>query len=230
MINPFGFIATILYFKFAQKLKNIPYLGKFLSKIPPVVIAGILLIFTLDIFNIDYKKYNESANLITLMLIPATIALGYPIYKNIEILKKNKRIIYLSFLVATIVGIISTYIIGTILKANPNIILSMLPKSTTAPIAMEIAKQIGGVPELCVCVVVLTGIFGSLFGHKLLEIFKVKNNIAIGLSIGAASHVIGTSKCIEKGNEKQIASASIAIVMIGVLTAILTPLFLLILN
>ena len=222
MINPFGFIITILYFKLGVFLKRY----KIFSKIPPIVTAGVLLIYTLDFFNINFQKYNESATYLTLMLIPATIALGYPIYKNIELLKKYKRIIYSAFFIATLVAIAGTYIVTKICHSELKIIESMLPKSVTAPIAVEISKISGGIPELTTCVVVLTGVFGAIFGHKILNFIKVKSDIAIGLSIGAASHVIGTSKCVEIKKEKQIVMASIALVIVGILTAIIIPMFL----
>ena len=76
------------------------------------------------------------------------------------------------------------------------------------------------------CVVVFTGAFGGMFGHRILKLIGVKNDIAIGLSIGAASHVIGTSKCVEIQKEKQVVMASVALVIVGILTAILAPLFL----
>ena len=105
-MNLFGLISTVFYFKTAQKTKNIPVLNKF----PPILLAGIALILTLELFNIDFDTYNESAMFLTYLLIPSTIALGYPVYKNIELLKKNKRIIYTAFILATILAIISTYI------------------------------------------------------------------------------------------------------------------------
>ena len=84
----------------------------------------------------------------------------------------------------------------------------------------------GGIPELTVCVVVLTGVFGGMFGHRILKLINVKNDIAIGLSIGAASHVVGTAKCIETNKEKQIVMSSVALVIVGILTTIIIPLFL----
>lgn len=221
-MNLFGLISTVFYFKTAQKTKNIPVLNKF----PPILLAGIALILTLELFNIDFDTYNESATFLTYLLIPSTIALGYPVYKNIELLKKNKRIIYTAFILATILAIISTYIFAKICHCNINIIESMLPKSVTAPIAVEISKNLGGIPELTACVVVLTGVFGAMFGHKILKLIKVKSDIAIGLSIGAASHIIGTSKCVETNREKQIVMASVALVIVGILSAIVAPLFL----
>lgn len=226
MINPFGFIITIFYFKLSEFLKKYPIF----SKLPPIVMAGVLLILTLEIFHIDFSKYNESASFLTLMLAPATIALGYPIYKNIALLTKYKRVIYLSFFIATLVAIVGTYIIGRLCHSELSLIKSILPKSVTAPIAIEISKLSGGISELTACVVVLTGVFGALFGHKILKLINVKNDIAIGLSIGAASHVIGTAKCVEIQKEKQVVMASVSFIIVGILTAIIIPLFLYIMN
>lgn len=221
MINPFGFITTVVLFKVAEYLKKYPVF----SKIPPILLSGVVLIFILDYFHIDYKIYNESACFLTYMLMPATVALGYPLYKNIQILTKNKRIICLAFVIASIIAMISTYITAKLCHADMNLVISMLPKSVTAPIAVEISKSIGGVPELTACVVVLTGVCGAVLGHKILKLIHVKNDIAIGLSMGAASHVIATSKCIETGKEKQIVMSTLALVVVGVLTAILAPIF-----
>lgn len=217
MINPFGLIITIVLYKLAERLKKIP--------LPPLLISGIALILILKIFHIDFETYNESASYLTFLLIPATISLGYPLYKNYEILGQNKRVIYSGFVFAAICAIVTTYLTAKFCHTDLNLIISMLPKSVTAPIAIEITKASGGIPELTACVVVLTGIFGAILGHKILELIKVKNDIAIGLSIGAASHVLGTSRCIEKGKEKQIVMSTLSLVIVGILTAILIPIF-----
>ncbi len=221
-MNLFGLIISVLYFKIAQKTKKIPLLSKF----PPILTAGGALILTLVLFRIDFSTYNESAEYLTFLLIPSTVALGYPVYKNIELLKRNKRIIYAAFVLASVFAVISTYIIAKVCNCNIEVTESMLPKSVTAPIAIEISKNLGGIPELTACVVVLTGVFGAMFGHRILKLIKVKNDIAIGLSIGAASHIIGTSKCVEINKEKQIVTSSVALVIVGILTAFIAPLFL----
>lgn len=221
MINPLGLITTVALFKSAEMLKKYPIIGKF----PPVLISGIILILALDVFHIEFEKYNESACFLTYLLIPATVSLGYPLYKNVKVLVKNKRIIYTAFIFASIVAMLLTYVFAKLCHTDLNILISMLPKSVTAPIAVEISKTIGGVPELTACVVVLTGVCGAILGHKILELLKVKNDVAIGLSMGAASHVIGTSRCIEKGREKQIVMSTLALVMVGILTAIFAPAF-----
>lgn len=219
MISPWGLILTVLLYKIAEKFRSVP----FLKNIPPMLISGIVVIILLNLFHLDYSEYNQSAKFLTFMLIPATIALGYPLYKNINILTKNKRIIYSAFFAASLCAVFSTFLIAKICHTETNIIISMLPKSVTAPIALEISKNIGGVPEITICMVVLTGIFGAVTGHKILEFLKIKNDIAIGLAIGAASHVVGTSKCIEKGKEKQVVMSTLALVVVGIITTLILP-------
>ena len=221
MINPFGLILSVFLFKVFQYIK---IRGKHIP-LPPVLLAGIVIIIILKTFNIDFDVYNESGKYLTLSLIPAVVALGYPIFKHRDLLLKNKRIIYAGFLFATLLAIISTYFVAKFAHADLRIIVSMLPKSVTAPIAVEISRGMGGVPELTACVAVLTGVFGAVFGHKLLQLFKVKHDVAIGMAMGAASHVIGTARCAEKGRELQVVMASLALVMVGILTAIIAPIF-----
>lgn len=216
-----GFITTIFLFKIIEKNK-LPIV----SKIPPAVICAIVIILILELFKIDFNSYNKSANYLTYFLIPSTIALGYPIYKNIKLLKENKRIIHTSFFLGSTFAIIITYFCSKFLTQNSLIINSMLPKSTTAPIAIEISKNLGAIPELTVCAVVLTGAFGAIFGHKILKLIKVKNDTAIGLAIGSASHIMGTARCVELKNETQIASSSTALVLVGIIIAIIAPIFL----
>ena len=100
-----------------------------------------------------------------------------------------------------------------------------MPKTVTTPIAIEISKAIGGIPELTACMVCLTGIYGAMFSHKILKIFKIKSDIATGLSIGATSHVLGTSTCVERKREIQVVMATLALIIIGILTTLICVLF-----
>ena len=219
MIEYFGFFSTLILFLIYNKIKN-----KFFKKIPILISVGISLIFLLKIFNIDYKIYYSSASILSFMIAPATIALAYPMYKNSDILTKNKRILYPAILIGTFSAIISTYFCAKFLNADFNVIMSLMPKSTTMPIALEISKSIDGYIELTACIVALTGIFGGVFGHKILKSLKIKNDIAIGTALGSASHVIGTSACIERKRERQTTASTIALILVGLMSAIVIPL------
>ncbi len=217
MINFWGLIFTIILFEAAKKIRAKGHL----KIIPPMLTVAIFIIFFLKIMNIDYQEYNKSAGFLTLLLGPATIALAFPLSENIQLLTKNKRAVYFGFLIAVSTAILTTVILGKLFHADWQIITSLMPKTVTTPIAVEISKSIGGIPELTACLVAFTGIFGALFGHKILKICHIKSDIATGLAIGATSHVMGTSSCIEKKREKQVVMATLALIIIGILTSII---------
>ena len=215
-MNFFGLILTIILF-FIFKRFNL--------KIPIIISVGVLIILILKIFNIDYSTYNESASILSFLIAPATIALAMPMYKNYHILLTNKRALYPTLFLATIVAIISTYFCAKLFGADFKVIISMLPKSTTMPIALEISKLMGGYSEITAVVVALTGVFGGVLGHNILKLLKVKNDVSIGLALGSASHVIGTAACADRKKEKQTASSTIALIIVGILTTIMISLF-----
>lgn len=217
MINLWGLILTVVVFEIAKKCKKF----KCINKIPPMMLAGIILIVILCSLHIDYKDYNESACFLTLLLGPATISLALPLSDNAKLLTTNKRAVYFGFVIAAGTAIITTILLGKIFNADWELITSLMPKTVTTPIAVEISKAIGGIPELTACMVVLTGIYGAMFGHKILKTFKVKSDIATGLAIGASSHVLGTSTCIEKNRQRQVVMSTLALIIIGLLTTVI---------
>ncbi len=81
------------------------------------------------------------------MLGPATVALAIPIYekKNL-ILKEIKPIIFAIFLGIPF-AILVTFYLAKFFNLNQDIILTMIPRNVTAPIAMGIAELIGGIPS-----------------------------------------------------------------------------------
>ena len=139
-----------------------------------MMVTSIFLIIILYVFKIDYSEYNESACFLTLLLGPATIALAMPLSDNAKILLKNKRAVYFGFLIAVVTAIITTIVLGKIFNADWQLITSLMPKTVTTPIAIEISKTIGGIPELTACLVCLTGIYGAMFSHKILKVFLKK--------------------------------------------------------
>ena len=123
--------------------------------------------------------------------------------------------IFLSQLVGCVVGIVSVVAIAQLMGASREVVISLAPKSVTTPIAMEVSSTLGGIPSLTTAFVVTVGLFGAVFGFKVLEIWQ-------GLSMGTASHAVGTSRAMEKG-ETYGAYASLGLILNGVLTALLTP-------
>lgn len=211
--NLWGLALTLIVFFISIKI------SKYLKKIPPILLTGVFIILFLKYYNIPFESYNKSAGILTMLLGPATIALGYPLYKNLHLLKKNKRAIYAGFTIAILSALISTYFLGNLMHLNKELIMSILPKSITTPLAVETSSQIHGIPQITACIVFLTGLFGALFSHDILKHLKIKSDIAKGIAIGASSHVMGTSSCVEKKREIQITFSTVALIIVGILTS-----------
>lgn len=188
----------------------------------PILLTIALLILFLKLTGISYETYQEGGQLIEFWLKPAVVALGVPLYLQLEMIKKQLLPILLSQLVGCLVGIVSVVLVAKLLGATPDVICSLAPKSVTTPIAMEVSNTTGGIPSLTAAVVVLVGLFGAVFGFKILTLGRVKSPIAQGLSMGTASHAIGTSAAMEV-SRKYGAYASLGLTLNGILTSLLTP-------
>ena len=96
---------------------------------------------------------------------------------------------------------------------------SLIPKSVTTPIAMDVSLQLGGEPSITVAAVVVTGITGAILAPAFIRLFRVNNPIAAGVAIGTCSHALGTAKALEIG-EVEGAMSGIAIGVSGILTVL----------
>ena len=182
----------------------------------PILLTIAVLIIFLKMANISYETYNQGGHLIEFWLRPAVVALGVPLYLQLEMIKKQLLPILLSQLAGCIVGVISVVLIAQ------EVILSLAPKSVTTPIAMEVTKAIGGIPSLTAAVVVAVGLLGAICGFKTMKIMHVGSPIAQGLSMGTAAHAVGTSTAMDISS-KYGAYASLGLTLNGIFTALLTP-------
>ena len=197
-----------------------------LSIVPPIVFAcPAIILFLLYAPNVNYQQYKIGGDFINFLLGPATIALALPLYRNRHVIQANAFSITIGILVATLSAIFSVYLLGKSLGASEAVLLSLLPKSVTNPIALEITKTIGGIPPLTAAVIISTGMLGATINHKLLKILGVKNDLAAGIAIGASSHGIGTSVCAHV-SAVQLATGGVSIALTGIATSILIPLLL----
>lgn len=189
------------------------------SSLHPMITSTILIVLFITVFDIDYKIYNTGGSMISFLLGPATISLAVPLVNNLQVLKDNWQAILVGITVGSLSGIISVIIIAKFLQASLPVTLSLIPKSVTSPIAMDISQSLGGIPALTAVIVVVTGIFGALVGHNILRFFGVTNNIAIGLAMGASSHGLGTNRCLQE-NDLQGAVGGLSIALVGIATAV----------
>ncbi len=188
----------------------------------PILITIAALIALLQLTGISYETYEQGGQYIEFWLKPAIVALGVPLYQNLGQIRRQLLPILMSQLVGCLVGLVSVTLIASALGASHEVIVSLAPKSVTTPIAMEVCKTSGGIPSLTAAIVVIVGLFGAVFGFKILEVWHVRNPFSQGISMGTAAHAVGTSRAMEKG-ETYGAYSSLGLILNGVLTALLTP-------
>lgn len=182
-------------------------------------ISLFILIPLMVLFDIPYEAYNEGGQLITLMLAPATAALAVSIYHQIELLKERWLPVLVGCTVGALTSIGSVYGLCRLFGLSDQLTNSLLPKSVTTPIAVAVAENLGGIPSIAVAAVVITGLAGNLAAPALIKLFRVKDPVVAGLSIGACSHAMGTAKAVEIG-ETEGAMSGLAIGLCGLITVI----------
>lgn len=185
----------------------------------PLIIAIILVSAVLLIFRIPYDSYNEGGAIINMFLAPATACLAVSIYTKIELLKKNWLPIVVGASCGSLASMGSVYLMCRLFKLDEAMTASLIPKSVTTPIAVGVAGSHGGIVPITVVAVIFTGILGSILAPTLIKIFHVDDPMTAGLSIGACSHAVGTSKAIELG-ETEGAMSGLAIGICGILTVL----------
>lgn len=195
----------------------------------PILISIAVLICILMSAGIDYETYSEGGEYIDFWLKPAVVALGVPLYRQLESIKKQMLPLLAAELAGCVAGVVSVVLVADLLGASREVIMSLAPKAVTTPIAMEISSATGGIPSLTAAVVVCTGIFGGMAGFKMVKMSRVRSQIATGLSIGTAAHAVGTSAAMER-SERYGAFSSLGLTLNGLLTALLAPFILSILG
>lgn len=216
----FGVFISILFYWIGYKIQQ-RFRKPFLN---PLLLTIVFVITFLCLFDIDYESYNSSARYLTYFLSPATVCLAVPLYKQLSVLRKN----LVAVLVSIFAGCLAHFLVllGLTLLLSPpeNLVFSFLPKSVTTPIALGICNEIGGIEEITIIGVTFAGLLGPLLTPTILKLLHITNPIAQGLALGTASHAIGTSKAVEMG-EVPAAMSSLAIVITGIMTVVLVPIY-----
>ncbi|MEK3889705.1 LrgB family protein [Bacillus sp. FSL K6-3431] len=219
LIGLLSIFVTIIVF-FASKWLNNKYPHPLTI---PILISTIIIVIGLLVFNIAYETYFIGGQWIDHLLGPAVVALAFPLYQQRFTLKKNAIPIIIGVSFGSIIGVASGFIMGKWLALDPLIISSLLPKSVTSPVAMDIAHTVGGSPALAAVLVMIAGIGGAVMGPSLLKWVHVNHYLAKGVGMGSASHAIGTAKAMES-DVKAGAVSTVAMVLSAIIVSIITPL------
>lgn len=215
----FGLTMTLvaygLAYRLYQKAQGNPLLN-------PVVTAVGLLIVLLLVSGMPYRDYFAGAQFVHFLLGPATVALAVPLYRQLAQLKK----LWLPVLVALVAGVTiggaSAVKLAQWLGVDQQTVLSLAPKSVTAPVAMGIAERIGGLPSLTAVLVVTTGITGAVLGTRLFDLLRIRDERIRGVAMGVAAHGIGTARAFQV-NAAMGAFAGLAMALSALLASVLLP-------
>lgn len=188
----------------------------------PFLIALVLLLGILVIFGIPHDEYYQGNFPINNLLGVSVVALALPFYEQLPQIRKKWREILIILVFGTIVALFTGILFALLFGASQDVLAAVLPKSVSTPMAIAISQEIGGNVAISVVGVMIAGISGSIFGIPLLRLAGVRNLRAMGLSIGAVSHAIGTGRCMEY-SMKAGSYSSIALVACGVLSSMLSP-------
>ena len=159
----------------------------------PLLLGSIFVIILLSVLNIPYADYKVSAAPVNYLLLPATISLAIPLYEKWDLLKENAAAIIAGISVGTLVSLGSALALALALDLTQEQYATLLPKSVTTAISMDVAAELGGIAALTGAIVILTGIAGSLLAETVCKVFHITDPIAKGVGIGTAAHAVGTA-------------------------------------
>ncbi len=190
---------------------------------PPIVAASVFLVPMIIWLPLDYTQYYDGARWITFLLGPATVALAIPLYLQFHHIRAVFMPIAITLLVGAPLAAGCSLVIAWLLGVDLQILASIAPKSVTAPIAVSLSTQLGGIATLSVGIVALTGVLASLAVPLLARLLKISDHRIIGFSMGLNGHGIATAQAFEISPQAG-AFSSLAMGLTGTLTALLLPL------
>jgi len=188
----------------------------------PVLIAVVLLAGLLWATGTPYLTYFQGAQFVHFLLGPATVALALPLWDNRARMRRAAVPIVAGLFTGSVVAVSSALGIATAMGVDGHVLASLAPKSATAPIAIGIAENIGGLPTLTAVLVILTGIFGAVVATPLLNLLGLKDWRARGFAVGMAAHGIGTARAFHV-HPTAGAFAGLGMGLNAVLTALIAP-------
>lgn len=200
-------------------------LGLFLRKklkwgfLNPLLLSILAVILVLNVLDVDYETYNESAKYLSYLLTPATVCLAIPLYQQMDLLKENFWAIFWGITAGVLSSLGSVLGLAYLFGLSHEQYVTLLPKSITTAIGIGVSEELGGISTITVAVIIVTGVFGNIIGEAICKLFKIREPIAVGLAFGTASHAVGTAKALELG-EIQGAMSSLSIAVSGLLTVV----------
>jgi len=218
----FGLTATLSVYVLTQavyvRLEHAPWAN-------PVLWTVVALALLLAATGTSYPSYFSGAQFIHFLLGPAVVALAWPLWQRRAELRRRALPLLAAALAGGAVAAGSAVAIGWALGLPGEVLASLAPKSVTAPVAMGIAAQLGGIPALAAVFAVLTGLVGAVSAKYLFDALRIDSPEVRGFALGTASHGVGAARALQVHPDAG-AYAALALGLQVVLAALLMPLVL----
>ena len=216
----FGLTATLVTYVLAravyQRAGHAPWAN-------PVLWTVLLLALLLTLSGTPYPTYFSGAQFIHFLLGPAVVALAWPLWQRRTELRQRAAAVGVAALAGGAAAAGSAVGIGWALGLPTELLRSLAPKSVTAPVAMGIAEQIGGIPALAAVFAVITGLIGAVSAKYLFDALRVDAPEVRGFAIGSIAHGIGAARAMQVHPDAG-AYAGLALSLQVVLASLLMPL------
>lgn len=190
--------------------------------INPTLVTTIVVILILKFANIKWQAFEQASSYITFWLQPVVVCLAVPLYIQWQKIRVQWLPILVSQFVASLVGIVSGVWIVRALGGSYDSMIATAAKSVTMPIAIEVTQALGGIIGITAATVLIAGVVGQIFGVWILYKSGMRLPMGMGLSLGSASHVLGTVRSMQLGG-RYVAYATLGLILNGIMTAFLAP-------
>jgi predicted murein hydrolase (TIGR00659 family) len=188
----------------------------------PVLTSVVALAAVLLVTGTPYPRFFEGAQFVHFLLGPAIVALAVPLHRELHREQALAVPLSVALLAGSVTAVITAVGVARLAGASRETLLSLAPKSATAPVAMGVAEKLGGLPSLAASLVLLTGVLGAVIGPALLRRLRVSDPAATGFALGVASHGLGTARAFELG-ETAGAFSGLGMGLNALATSILVP-------
>lgn len=195
----------------------------------PLLISVVLCIAFLSAFHIDFEAFNVGKNdtgarMLQNLLTPTTVCLAIPLYEKLSELRKNPLAILLGILSGVLASAGTILLMSWLFGLTHEQYVTLLPKSITTAIGMDLSAELGGMANVTMACIILTGLFGNLVASGFLKLCRVTDPTAVGLAIGTSSHALGTARARELGRTQE-AMSSLSIAVSGLMTVAAASVF-----
>ena len=160
----------------------------------PLLVSTALIIVILHYTGISYKDYYVGGSYLNSLIIPSTVALAVPFYKNLHLMRHHYKSILIGSTVACVLNTSYTALIAKLFGMDYFLAISLFPKSVTTAMAVGISEKMQG----------------------------IKDPVAIGLSLGGTGHAVGTGTAFRYGQVAG-AMGGLSIAVTGILYVFISP-------